>query len=216
MSADALILSVQAALVGGDSQIERRIAALTRSECFRNIAAGYVGSEDAQERLILLVMWLDMLRTILSLEPVAKGEVRPHELVRHIKAKRLARTQHVETLRTIAASLTPKHAERLNAIADDVERDTFALRDHGIFDELASFLLELGYLGESGAGTASNPEGAWRGWIIRSLDDQLPSDMDRVPRKWATVRDLLTWAGVDGVTSYDVASIITRKRRRRS
>lgn len=216
VTAKALVDRVRAFLLkDADATSARRFSALIESDAFRNVAIGYATEDDSETRLILLVMWLDLLSTTLNIEDIAKGIVDPHDLARHIREKQDEHHQHVETLKKIADCLRPQYAIRLRTLAHEIENDSFAMRGYGIPDDIVHSLLNMEDLGTTGS-AASNPEGAWRGWIVRSLDDQLPADIDAIPNPWATVRDLLEWAGVDGVTAQDVAKIIKRKRHSRA
>lgn len=226
MSTALLIGRVRARLLNSeDEKRAQRFASLIDSEAFKNVAAAacasaaYTATDDAETRLTLLVMWLDLLSIAVLNCTLDNGrtvyeDIAPHELLGHIREKRLTHDRNVQVLREIAASLTPKHSEPLSKLVDEIEADRFALKGYGLGDDLVAQLLSEDNIGKSGAAasSAANPQGTWRGWIIRSLYHQLPP-MHEKQKPFATMRDLLAWAGLD-VENYDVASIVARERRR--
>ncbi len=174
---------------------------LLTSEAFRRVAQGFVDANDPDVLALTgIVTWLAVLPQI------ANGDMTPQALAALAREQECARLDHVRTLREIAQTVTSKYRERLNGLADEIETDVLALSSTEIGIWMMGDPQNIGT-----RGGASDSAGAWRGWIIRELRARLQY-FDRTPEPYATMTALLKWAGIEGVTSVLVRSVLARGR----
>lgn len=177
---------------------------LFKSKAFRNLATGYTnaGDPDAADSICSLITWLGIWPDLVN------GEVTPQTFAESVKAQKDLRQRYGAQLRAMAQSLGSKYSDRLTKIADEIVADELAIRGtETAAESIARHFVDIDHLGSRGG--ASGATGAWRGWLIRELRSRMPH-INVTPDKYATIAGLIAWAGVNGVTSMLVRSILTR------
>lgn len=185
---------------------------LLKSETFRRVAQGCVAAGDHDTLgLVALVTWLAAIHSLPDWEPD------PQAWVARLREQEQLRAQYARQLREIASALRPEYAEQLKTVADEIESDDLAILTlpggsslaHCAHDVFAHFTVDIENLGTRGS--ASNSGGAWRGWLVRELRAKLPH-FAHTPNPYATMAELLTWAGIGSITPMLVRSILARGR----
>lgn len=161
------------------------------SGAFARVLATFPADDEsvkAAARIVDLVCWSkNNQRLMRKHHPLDVFELRPFPSERHSRA--LARIDALSTsLLEIGIGL-----RELDSLRDRVA--------HPI-KHLWAKPLDGAQVGKRG-GAATKPESAWRGVLVRALDERLPVD---VVHRTAAIRDLLKLAGDEGITTQDVSS----------
>lgn len=182
----------------------RQNARLFANDYFRkalaHICASHASPYDAAESLY---KWLQNAMWVLD-----SSHNDPHKFANNLSEAGRRKAAALAAIECAMSNLTGQYVVALDEIKQKIEEDALAgcgpmeaiyiaLKDH--FDPAL-----LGRRG--GAGRAAASDGAWRGWLVRQLDQLLPA---RMPKRYATIAGLLRHCGAD-ISPLLVRSILFR------